>query len=91
MRCYAATRSTDAAATLEPDWPLGDFAVLSQPILFAGGALDTTVRFSDLSAMRTLIPNLLDPLVIPGCGHWIQQERPDEINAAILTFLDKVG
>ncbi|MET8427095.1 alpha/beta hydrolase [Nocardia sp. NPDC004860] len=41
--------------------------------------------------MRTLVPNLLDPLVIPGCGHWIQQERPDEINAAILTFLDKVG
>ncbi|MFE3059020.1 hypothetical protein [Nocardia sp. NPDC059239] len=65
--------------------------LLPQPILFAGGALDTAVRFSDLSVMRALIPNLLEPLVMPGCGHWIQQERPDEINAAILAFLDKVG
>ena len=26
--------------------------------------------------------------VIPDCGHWVQQERPDEVNALLLDFLD---
>ncbi|MVU81172.1 alpha/beta fold hydrolase [Nocardia sp. ET3-3] len=76
------------------DWhrlPTLGTGVLPQPTLFAGGAYDTAVRFNDLSAMRTLVPNLHEPMVIPGCGHWIQQERPDEINEAVLAFLDKVG
>jgi pimeloyl-ACP methyl ester carboxylesterase len=25
---------------------------------------------------------------IDGAGHWVQQEKPDEVNAALLTFLD---
>jgi pimeloyl-ACP methyl ester carboxylesterase len=25
--------------------------------------------------------------MIDGAGHWIQQERPDEVNAALLDFL----
>jgi pimeloyl-ACP methyl ester carboxylesterase len=26
-------------------------------------------------------------VLIDGGGHWIQQERPDEVNAALLRFL----
>jgi pimeloyl-ACP methyl ester carboxylesterase len=26
-------------------------------------------------------------VMIPGAGHWLQQERPDEVNAALLEFL----
>jgi pimeloyl-ACP methyl ester carboxylesterase len=26
-------------------------------------------------------------VILPGCGHWTQQERPDEVNAALLDFL----
>jgi pimeloyl-ACP methyl ester carboxylesterase len=26
-------------------------------------------------------------LIIDGAGHWIQQERPDEVNAALIAFL----
>jgi pimeloyl-ACP methyl ester carboxylesterase len=26
-------------------------------------------------------------IMLDGAGHWIQQERPDEVNAAILEFL----
>ncbi|MFE3001439.1 alpha/beta fold hydrolase [Nocardia sp. NPDC059246] len=88
------TGGLNRSRNADRDWhrrPTLGTTVLPQPILFAGGALDTAVRFSDLSVMRTLIPNLLEPLVMPGCGHWIQQERPDEINAASLAFLDKVG
>jgi pimeloyl-ACP methyl ester carboxylesterase len=25
--------------------------------------------------------------MLPGCGHWTQQERPAEVNAAMLEFL----
>jgi len=25
--------------------------------------------------------------MLPGCGHWTQQERPNEVNAAMLEFL----
>jgi pimeloyl-ACP methyl ester carboxylesterase len=25
--------------------------------------------------------------MLPGCGHWTQQERPAEVNAAIIDFL----
>ena len=25
--------------------------------------------------------------ILDGCGHWIQQERPDEVNALLLEWL----
>jgi pimeloyl-ACP methyl ester carboxylesterase len=44
--------------------------------------------------MDQLIPNLSQfvsrlqrTLMLPGCGHWTQQERPEEVNAAMLDFL----
>jgi len=29
-------------------------------------------------------------VTVEGAGHWVQQERPDEVNAALLGFLDEV-
>jgi pimeloyl-ACP methyl ester carboxylesterase len=31
-------------------------------------------------------PNLKQKLIIEGAGHWIQQERADEVNAALIAF-----
>lgn len=39
------------------------------------------------AAMRDWIPDLRVQRVLPGAGHWIQQERPDEVNAFLLDFL----
>jgi pimeloyl-ACP methyl ester carboxylesterase len=25
--------------------------------------------------------------MLPGCGHWTQQERPEEVNIALVKFL----
>ena len=33
------------------------------------------------------MPNLHALQVFPGAGHWLQQERPDGVNAALLDFL----
>ena len=37
--------------------------------------------------MERVLPNLRQKLILDGAGHWIQQERPDEVNAALITFL----
>jgi pimeloyl-ACP methyl ester carboxylesterase len=49
------------------------------------------VRFGDLAPMRTTFPNLRGTIVLPGCGHWVQQERPQDVNAAISTFLREIA
>jgi pimeloyl-ACP methyl ester carboxylesterase len=37
--------------------------------------------------MERVLPNLRQKLILDDAGHWIQQERPDEVNAALITFL----
>ncbi|MFG2003679.1 alpha/beta fold hydrolase [Spirillospora sp. NPDC048911] len=56
-------------------------------MLFAAGEMDTAARFMDTDAMRRYVPNPRDPVVLPGCGHWPQQERPTEVNALLIDFL----
>ena len=29
-------------------------------------------------------------VLVEGAGHWVQQEKPDEVNAALLTFLQSI-
>ena len=33
------------------------------------------------------VPHLRNTLILQGCGHWTQQERPQEVTAAMLEFL----
>ena len=40
-----------------------------------------------LANMKTWVPQLREISMLPGCGHWTQQERPAEVNAAIVEFL----
>jgi len=40
--------------------------------------------------LNALAPQLRGPVVLPGCGHWTQQERPAEVNAALLDFLSDI-
>ncbi len=42
---------------------------------------------SNSGPMKANVPNLRDAIILPGCGHWTQQERPAEVNAALLGFL----
>lgn len=37
--------------------------------------------------LTAIAPQLHDLVVLPGCGHWTQQERPAEVNAALLDLL----
>jgi pimeloyl-ACP methyl ester carboxylesterase len=37
--------------------------------------------------MEAFVPNLRKTVLVKGSGHWTQQEKPAEVNAAILEFL----
>ena len=37
------------------------------------------------------VPQLRDTIMLQECGHWTQQERPAEVNAAMVAFLKSLG
>ncbi|MGH1504650.1 MAG: alpha/beta fold hydrolase [Acidimicrobiales bacterium] len=59
------------------------------PALFIGGDRDgpTIWGATAIEAFTDTLPKLHRTLILEGCGHWTQQERPDEVNAALIDFL----
>jgi pimeloyl-ACP methyl ester carboxylesterase len=61
------------------------------PVAFIAGVDDVVIRGASETALRTQMARVADDLravkLIPGAGHWIQQEKPQETNAFILDFL----
>jgi pimeloyl-ACP methyl ester carboxylesterase len=59
------------------------------PALFIAGDRDMTVILAknSLDRMKEHVPQLRRVLMIPGAGHWIGEERPREVNDALLAFL----
>jgi pimeloyl-ACP methyl ester carboxylesterase len=66
-----------------------DGAPITQPSLFIGGSLDasTTWLADAIKAYPVTLPALISSRVLDGCGHWIQQERPDEVNRLLTDWL----
>lgn len=66
-----------------------DGAPVTQPALFLGGSLDasTTWLADAIAAFPTTLPGLHASHLLDGCGHWIQQERPDEVNRHLVDWL----
>ena len=66
-------------------------AKIMTPALYMAGDRDLVVRFPGMDkfipALKDSVPNLQKTIMLPGCGHWTQQERPDEVNAAMIEFL----
>ncbi|MEU6714014.1 alpha/beta hydrolase [Nonomuraea sp. NPDC046802] len=66
-------------------------AIIQQPALYITGDRDlggTLPGAAELIAGRSAaIPRLRGGIVLPGCGHWIQQEQPEQVNAALIAFL----
>jgi pimeloyl-ACP methyl ester carboxylesterase len=66
---------------------------ITQPAMFVAGARDGVILMA-AEALKKLpenVPNLLINELIPGIGHWTQQEAPAATNDAILRFLGKVA
>jgi pimeloyl-ACP methyl ester carboxylesterase len=70
-------------------------AQIHQPSLFIAGSRDSVITglmgAKRVSEMERVLPNLRQKLIIEGAGHWVQQERADEVNAALIGFLREIS
>ena len=61
------------------------------PALYVAGDHDMVVSFPGtdqlLANLKQFVPALRNIQMLPGCGHWTQQERPGEVSAAIIDFV----
>ncbi len=68
-----------------------DGRTIPLPALFVGGDRDLVMAFRGMEhlpeILRHALPRLRGSHILPGCGHWTQQERPDEVNGLLLEFL----
>jgi pimeloyl-ACP methyl ester carboxylesterase len=66
--------------------------VVRQPAGFLAGDRELVLAMlpGQLENMRSLCADLRMEVSLPGAGHWVQQERPAEVNAALVAFLDDV-
>ncbi|XVQ10340.1 alpha/beta fold hydrolase [Spirillospora sp. CA-255316] len=64
-------------------------APITQPSLFVGGELDasTTWMADAIKAFPVTLPGLAASRILEGCGHWVQQERPAEVNRILVDWL----
>jgi pimeloyl-ACP methyl ester carboxylesterase len=80
---------------LDRNWELmAAFAdvTLKVPALFIAGDHDMVMAAppgldQHLANLRQFVTTLRDVQILPGCGHWTQQERPSEVSAAIIDFI----
>lgn len=77
------------------NWDLTDPAAgrtkartITAPTLFVAGTADPVLSFTPRDRVRELVVGDYREVMIDGAGHWLQQERPDEINAVLREFLD---
>lgn len=65
-------------------------AEIEVPTLFVAGAEDAVVKMrgeAGIARMRAVVPDLRGVHVLPGVGHWVQQEAADAVNAHLIAFL----
>jgi pimeloyl-ACP methyl ester carboxylesterase len=64
-------------------------ATVTVPALYMAGDRDfvAAVYSQDIAKQSALVPKLRPTIILPGCGHWTQQERAAEVSAAMIDFL----
>ena len=79
---------------IDRNWELlSSFAgkLVTVPALYVAGEQDLVVRFPGMDQLipnlSRFVPKLRKTVMLPGCGHWTQQERPSEVNSALVDFL----
>lgn len=80
---------------LDNNWQLMkafDGAAITQPTLFVAGEQDPVLRSTraNFDRLATTVPGLKRTVILPNCGHWVQQECPAEVNRELIAFLNQV-
>jgi pimeloyl-ACP methyl ester carboxylesterase len=63
---------------------------IEQPALFLTGELDLVRGFMPAAAMQGWVTDLRREVIVPDAGHWVQQQSPEAVNAALLEFLGEL-
>jgi pimeloyl-ACP methyl ester carboxylesterase len=75
---------------IDRNWELTEAVAerrVQAPAMFLTGELDPVRRFMPAEAMTGWVLDMRSEVVVPGAGHWVQQQAPEEVNAALLDFL----
>jgi pimeloyl-ACP methyl ester carboxylesterase len=82
-------RNLDRNWELMSPWSGARVAV---PAIYIAGEQDLVVKFPGtdqlIANLKQFVPQLQKTIMLPDCGHWTQQEKPNEVNSALLTFLN---
>jgi pimeloyl-ACP methyl ester carboxylesterase len=81
---------------LDRNWELTPFlsgARLTQPTLYLSGEEDDVVILyrRAIKSLKETAPRLWKKVLIPGAGHWVQQEKPQKVNNLLIEFLESVS
>jgi pimeloyl-ACP methyl ester carboxylesterase len=63
-------------------------AKIDVPCLFMAGTADPVLGFTPADRAAEVIRGPYREVMIDGAGHWLQQERPNEVNKTLLEFLN---
>jgi pimeloyl-ACP methyl ester carboxylesterase len=66
-------------------------ATIAVPSLFIGGALDPVLQMAPPDGQAQWLTDFHGNVLIDDAGHWVQQEKADEVNTALLDWLRKIG
>jgi len=78
---------------LDRNWELtADIAQrhVQAPAMFLTGERDLVRLFAPGDTMADWVDDLRAKVVVPKAGHWVQQQAPEQVNAALLEFLAEV-
>lgn len=66
---------------------------ITVPSLFLVGERDPVRHYAGAheAGLKDWLTDLRGQHVLPGAGHWLQQERPDQVNRLLLGFLEEIG
>ena len=62
--------------------------LVEAPSLYIGAEDDVVLPPSMADNIETFVPNI-EKHVIQDCGHWTQQEKPEELNTILIGWLTK--
>jgi len=69
-------------------------ARVTVPALYIAGDRDLVLAFRGMDQvianLPKFVPQLRGTVLLPGCGHWTQQERADEVTEAIVNFVRRL-
>ncbi len=72
----------------DPDSGRMKAQTIGVPLLFLAGAADPVLGFTPRDRVRDVATGDYREVLLDGAGHWLQQERPDEVNKVLLEFLE---